>query len=463
MSLDCASAGNLRQGDAQQRRRVLAISYACHPTQSAESRVGWARVMMASKRRHVTVLCEPTTGAEELKQLATAQGVGDEVQFVSVPHSYLSQRLYDSELFYLAGYRMWHHRVLEVAKQLHASQPFDLVHQVNFCGYREPGYGWQLGVPFVWGPIGGTQNFPTRYLSVVGPLSGAREVARNVVNRCQLRFSRRLRKAFDASSQVLAATQTAQRDLRRRFDVDLPVELEAGLEYSPAPLREPRDINEPIRVLWTGQLRAWKGLPLLLRALARLPEGVRFTLRVQGEGRCEAAYRRLAARLGIAGQIEWLGWGPYPQTLPHYDWADIFAFTSLRDTSGAGLLEALAAGAPVITLDHQGASDIVDETCGLQIPPRSPSDTVRRFADAIAQLATDSQLHLRLSHGASRRAEFYEWRRREEVMEAVYQRAFHSASRILGQEADVLGNGPFEPTAEAALRQTSMKKAGVVG
>jgi len=35
-------------------------------------------------------------------------------------------------------------------------------------GFREPGYLWQLNIPFVWGPIGGMGYFPTRFLPVVG-------------------------------------------------------------------------------------------------------------------------------------------------------------------------------------------------------------------------------------------------------------------------------------------------------
>ena len=44
--------------------------------------------------------------------------------------------------------------------------------------------------------------------------------------------------------------------------------------------------------------------------------------------------------------------------------AELFCFTSLRDTSGNVVLEALAAGVPVVCFDHQGAGDMVSDAVG---------------------------------------------------------------------------------------------------
>jgi glycosyltransferase involved in cell wall biosynthesis len=123
-----------------------------------------------------------------------------------------------------------------------------------------------------------------------------------------------------------------------------------------------------------------------------------------------------------AGHIRWSGWPPYEQTLIHYRWADVFAFTSLRDTSGTGLLESLAMGAPIVGMDHQGARDVMTDDCAIRIPVESPRETIHSFRSAFTRLARHQELHHRLSCGALERARDFYWDRHGERMAMVYRR-----------------------------------------
>jgi len=169
------------------------------------------------------------------------------------------------------------------------------------------------------------------------------------------------------------------------------------------------------------QLR--KALPLLIDALARMPPDVPYCLRVLGEGKYLDAWRRLARRRGIDRRIEWLGWLPHEQALEQYAWADVFAFTSLRDTTGTVIAEALAAGLPVVCLDHQGAHDVVTDNCGIKIPVTTPREVIGGLREAFVRLARDPAEHQRLSRGAIERARDFLWTSQEEKMAAVFWRA----------------------------------------
>src|SRR5690606_15574797 len=176
------------------------------------------------------------------------------------------------------SYRLWHKEALEAARRLHAEHPFDLVHQVNYCGYREPGYTWKLGIPFVWGPIGGTQNFPLRFIGECDPWGALREVARNVANAWQLRTTRRVIAASQRAAAIVAATSCARSDLRAALGVEPTCQLETGISQ----IGPPRDLPErgrPFRILWAGRLRTWKGFPLMLKALRQLPAGLDYQVR----------------------------------------------------------------------------------------------------------------------------------------------------------------------------------------
>ena len=111
-----------------------------------------------------------------------------------------------------------------------------------------------------------------------------------------------------------------------------------------------------------------KALSLLIKALARLPDDARYELRVLGEGSERRRCEQLARDLGVDPHCTWLGWVSYEQAISQYDWADVFAFTSLRDTTGTVVLEALGAGLPVMCLDHQGSATFWTTHVGSRFP-----------------------------------------------------------------------------------------------
>ncbi len=439
------------------RLRVLQVAHACHPHQSMESRIGWYRAVHAARRHDVTVLHGDATNDALLRDEAQRLGIGDRMHFVGIDRCGLGEFFNRWATTYYVGYRLWHRCAFKEARRLHIEKPFDLAHQTTYCGYREPGEAWRLGVPFVWGPVGGTQAFPTAYLTQLAPRDAWIELCRNAINAWQLRFSRRVHGAIRRASVVVAATQKAADDLRKATGRMTPVLLETGLDIPIVPARAPRQPGEPLWILWSGRLRAWKTLPLLLKALPLLPPDVDWRLRILGVGPSEKAWRREAERLGVADRIEWLGWPDYRSTLPHYQWADVFAFTSMRDTSGTGLLEALASGTPIVGVDHQGAADIMTPECAVPVAVGAPKDTVRGMAVALTRLAREPDLWRRLSEGARAVAAERLWDGQADVLLGWYESAV--APLATPQAAARAASAAHRPAA-AAVRTTKQPSVG---
>jgi glycosyltransferase involved in cell wall biosynthesis len=412
---------------------------------SMESRLAWQRAQHAAEDFDVAVICaRDDSHRRRAAELDADEGDDGRIATVVLPTNRVERLLMSASATYYLGYRLWHRRVYRLAAELHARRPFALVHHVSFCGYREPGCCWQLGVPFVWGPVGGTRPFPMRFFRELDLRGGVRELLRNVANDLQMRLGLHWRRALRTAKVVMAANREVADDIERRGGVRPSVLLETGVGEIRSTPRPPRDPREPLRILWSGRLRSWKGLPLLLRALAALPPECRYTLRVLGQGISQERWEQLAERLGIDDHIEWAGWPNYREQLPHYDWADAFAFTSLRDTSGTGLLEALAAGAPILGVDHQGAADVMTDDCAIRIPVTSRAAAVGGFRDAIVRLATDPAELARLSAGAIARAGHYQWDRQGELMRAVYAEAVAgvAATEPLGARRDADATTP---------------------
>ncbi|HEY2760124.1 MAG TPA: glycosyltransferase, partial [Pirellulales bacterium] len=351
------------------RPRLLMLAFACRPDAGSEPGLGWNRALQAAKFLPTWVLCDEEENRAPVERYLAQHGAIENLHFIYVPPSRFEQQLKKWPGLYYPAYNRWHRRAFRIAQQLHGQLRFDLMHQLNLCGFREPGYLWKFDSPLVWGPIGGAQNYPWRFLSLAGIRGALSESVRNVANLLQMRFSPRVGRAARKATAMLAANSTNARELApRRGNGPVEVMVETGVHpLAKAPMRNFHH-DGPLRILWSGVMEHRKALHILLYALAKLPPDVKYELRILGRGPLAARWKKLACRLGIDVHCQWIGWLDRSEVAAQYEWADLFAFTSLRDTTGNVVLESFAAGTPVLCFDHQGMADIVTGGCGIKIP-----------------------------------------------------------------------------------------------
>jgi glycosyltransferase involved in cell wall biosynthesis len=147
----------------------------------------------------------------------------------------------------------------------------------------------------------------------------------------------------------------------------------------------------------------------------RLPEA---TLTVAGYGSQEAALRRQAAALG-GDRVRFLG-RVEPSAMPAlYDGADIFLNSSIVDNQPLSVLEAMAAGLPVVTTPTGDIAALIrhGET-GLIVPPGDPA----AMAKAVLDLLDDPEGARRMAQRARARVEEHGWPRVRERWLAEYGR-----------------------------------------
>lgn len=401
------------------RPKILLSAYSCDPEKGSEADIGWNRVIEAAKYCDTWVICSEQNNAAPVERYLNANGRIAGLQFVFLPRKEL--KFGGRVLFWHLSYNLWHRRALGIARRLHEQIGFDLAHQVTFGGFREPGYLWKLNIPFVWGPVGGTQNYPWQFLGGAGLKAAVSESVRNIINNIQLHYSVHVRRAVRHTTALLATNSQGQHDFARIYGITPERMLDSGLKSVTTLGRSDRGTNHCLRILWCGGFEPRKALELLIDALGQWPETLEYELHVVGDGAPMRRWRRLAQKSGIDRFITWTGWLPRAESLKQFEWADVFVFTSLRDTFGNVVLEAFGAGVPVICFDHQGVGDVVTEQCGIKIPVRNRRDASRRFREALELLACDRELLQRLSRGAIKRAQEYLWTAQGQRMANVYQ------------------------------------------
>jgi glycosyltransferase involved in cell wall biosynthesis len=391
------------------RRRVLLLAYACSPYVGSEGGVGWHRVVETGKYFDTWVICGKREFEVDIIRYLKAHGELPGVHFCFIPRTRMEKWIWKMPGGVYIGYNSWHKRAYLTAVNLHRKYNFDLVLQVNWTGFREPGYLWKLGIPFVWGPVGGTQNIPLRFLMQSGLAGAIKEGTRTVLNWLQLRFSPRVRHAAKTAAILLTSNSTGFKDFQRVHNVKPRLLLETGVTSIKYKVSINRNLGNPLKILWSGELRYHKAFPLLLRALSKMPPQYAYALKILGRGPLEQKWRGLSRQLGVEPFCEWVGWLPHADALREYEWADVLVFTSMRDTSGNVILEALGHGVPVICYDHQGAGDIINDSCGVKIPVATPNKMVADLTHAIEILIKDRATLEALSRGAAERAKEYLW------------------------------------------------------
>jgi glycosyltransferase involved in cell wall biosynthesis len=197
------------------------------------------------------------------------------------------------------------------------------------------------------------------------------------------------------------------------FDLDARV---GGSGSDRALLRSELGIAEDGFVIgWAGRMTAIKRPLDLIRVTARVDGAI---LVLVGDGEDRPAAVALAAELGIAERVRWLGYRDDLGSL--YGAFDVFLLTSANEGAPVVVIEALAAGVPVVATDAGGTASVVDagET-GLL----APVGAVEQLQEAVDRLRQDGVLRAAMGAlGATRMRERFSVERMVDDTERLYDR-----------------------------------------
>jgi glycosyltransferase involved in cell wall biosynthesis len=173
-------------------------------------------------------------------------------------------------------------------------------------------------------------------------------------------------------------------------------------------------VIEAPHFLFVGRLLYWKGLHLALHALARARRSIPdVRLKIIGSGEDRGWLEAQARAAGVMDLVEWISSTPHDEITREYGRSLALVFPSLHDSGGMVVLEALAAGLPVVCLDLGGPGLIATPDCALVVAAREvdQAGVVEALAAAMIRIATDAGLRARLAGHAVHRVREFTWDR----------------------------------------------------
>ena len=247
---------------------------------------------------------------------------------------------------------------------------------------------------------------------------------RPTVSRYIGRFHRR-------SARVFTPSEPARDDLNR-FGVSAVEVWGRGVDtrafapaYRSSALRSTYDADDRVVVVHVGRLAAEKRVDVIVRAFQRacqlLPAGAA-RLIIAGTGPEETALRKLAGpNVVFPGVLD------RRRVLPRlYASADAFLFSSLTETLGLVVLEAMSSGIPVIATPAGGVADhLRHDVNGIAVGPHS----VEEMADAIVMLTLNADHRRRLGAGARQTALALDWQAELDRLDSSYRGVLRETAR----------------------------------
>ena len=258
---------------------------------------------------------------------------------------------------------------------------------------------------------------------VLSPHEGLTEfdIARTP-NRWRARLKRRRRERYLRRLDLIVVTSRLE-----AFD-SMPLEMTRGPRVAviPHPVYDERRhearariamvTTDGLRVGFLGRLEPGKNLDLVLRSLPRVSPNV--SLAVAGDGGEGPRLRRMAAEIGVADRVRWLGLVSGAAREEFFRHIDLLVMPSDYECFGMAAGEALAAGVPALVTHETGIGEIIEAGGGGEIITRDPADIAaviekllhnpHRLAQYSRQAAAAAEATLSYSAHGARIRQHYE-------------------------------------------------------
>lgn len=401
--------------------KILLSAYACMPGQGTELGNGWNWASHLAQNGHDVVVFTSANWKDAIEENIKFQQISNP-RFVYIALPAVLEPLIKARrgIKLQIHYLLWQWYVYYTAKKLDLIENFDIVHHVTLGSLQGGTWLWRLGKPLVFGPVGGGQTAPPAFKKFFMEFWW-RESIRTFITHHLLRFTPTAFLTMKKADVVLATNKETV-ELAKKLGAKRVVFILDNSVSESYLLDQPPSLKKTntLKLLWVGSLLPRKALNLALEALSRVDREIPFVLTIVGGGVLQNRLNVQIEKLGLVDKVVTMGNIPWDEVRNAYLQSDIFIFTSLRDSCPAQLMEAMAVGLPIITLNHHGSRDIVPNNAGIKVNVDTPDECVKNIAQAIEFLYHDPSLRFEMGNAGWNFARTATWSNKINTISEIY-------------------------------------------
>ncbi len=384
--------------------KVLVVAYDCIPNAGSEPGLGWQWTQIAAQSHTVWALTKASN-----QRAIEAHPASADINWIYIDVPEDSGPFHTGTSWGDAVHMMrWLRKGYAEAKKVHDLNLLDVVHHVSFGAFWLPSPLVKLGPPYIFGPVTGGEVIPPAFRHMLTSKSRLGNAAREALQWSAMRSTnwQRMAKARRAV-RVAGTEQTRARMIEAgaafvhlyRPSFSLNDEQIETLEALEGP-----DLNAPITFVSSGRLIGWKGHILAIEAFAKalkhLPDA---HFHLIGEGSEREAIEERIAQLGIGNSVTLHGSLHRDDERALIARSHVFLFPSLRDSGATLFVFAMAMGLPTIGFDTGAAKQMIGSESGILVAPGPRDVASDRLAEAMVELAQDSERRAAMSRAGRKR------------------------------------------------------------
>ncbi len=399
-------------------KRVLISAFTCQPNKGSEYSNGWNWPLRLAQNGFEVHCLTWKRNQPFIKAVEVPENL--HFHFIELPFRLKVLYGLSQPTMYLY-YILWQRLAYNVAKKLHKQKKFDVVHHVSWGSIQMGSFLYKLDAPFIFGPAGGGQKAPIAFKQYFLN-AWASEIKRERVTDWFIANNPACKKMLRNAHAVIAANNETLELVKSIGSKNCSIAFDHAItdEYFPANFLPKVPEKGKLKLIWVGRFMPRKALLLSLEVMQRLKAYPNITLTVLGDGEMKNEVLNKIKEYGLEETVTLTGMIPFENVKDYYASHDVFFFNSLRDSGPSQLIDAMAYGLPVVTINLHGQGAIVNDETGIKCKCDTPEMAIEELEKAIIYLYNNPKRVTEMSSAAYQFAKKQTWTSRLETLVAKY-------------------------------------------